>query len=142
MDGVPYPRVLVNANKAFTDHKIEGKRCDCILFFINVAEDMLITVPIELKSGSVDASEAFEQLQRGADFVRRFAPEDPSSIQCLPVLIHDRGIHKRQFSVLNVKKVNFRGTLMTIETARCDDSRNLASALKRGLRSFTTASTR
>ncbi len=142
MDGVPFPRVIVDANKAFPSHKIEGKRCDCILFFMNIAEDMLITVPIELKSGSVDTSEAFEQLQRGADFVSRFAPEVPSPICCLPVLIHDRGMHKKQFKVLNVKKVNFGGTPMTIETARCDDPKNLASALKRSLRSFTTASIR
>ena len=61
---------MVDANKAFPAHKIGGKRCDCIVFFMNAAEDRLVTVPIELKGGSVDASEVFEQLQQGASFMK------------------------------------------------------------------------
>ena len=140
MDGVPFPRVIVDANKAFTDHKIEGKRCDCILFFMNIAEDKLISVPIELKSGSVDASEAFEQLQGGADFADRYAPKNRDSI-CRPILIHGQGIHKQQLNWLNGKKVNFRGIRLTIETARCNHPKNLANALEKDPRVSTNAST-
>ena len=130
LEAVPLPRVVVDANKAFPAHKIGGKRCDCIVFFMNAAEDRLVTVPIELKGGSVDASEVFEQLQQGASFADRFVPRNHNSI-CSPILIHGQGIHKSQQKKLNRAKVRFRGTDCTIERGRCDRPRNLANALSR-----------
>ena len=128
LEDVPMPRVVVDVNKAFPAHRIEGKRCDCIVFFMNAAEGRLVTVPIELKGGSVDASEVSEQLQGGADFADCFAPKNRNSI-CRPILIHGQGIHKNQQKKLNRAKVRFRGTDCTIERGRCDRPRNLANAL-------------
>ena len=128
MDGVPFPRVIVDANRAFEAHQIAGNRCDCILFFMESAEGSLFTVPIELKNTKVDASEVFDQLQGGADFADCVAPRDRNSI-CRPILIHGPGIHKSQQKKLNRFKVRFRGTDSTIERGRCDRPRNLANAL-------------
>lgn len=129
LEGVPSRRVVVDTDKAFPAHEIEGNRCDYVLFFANPATNTLLAVPIELKSGGVDsASEVSEQLQGGADFAERFAPEVIESL-CLPVLFHGRKIHEKQRKTLNRSKVRFRGRQLTIKTARCNRPKNLASAL-------------
>lgn len=125
---VPFPRVVVSANKAFPAHKIEGKRCDYILFFMNAAENALVTVPIELKGDRVNVSEVSEQLQRGADFVNCFAPITFDS-DCHPILFHNSSIHPADRKRLNRAKVQFRGIHLTINTARCNRPKNLANAL-------------
>ena len=134
LEDIPFPRVVVDANKAFPDHAIEGQRCDYILFFMNAAEDTLFTVPIELKSGKVDASQVINQLQGGAAFANRFTPTSFSSI-CRPILFHGRRrIHEEERKELSRKKISFRDDELTVKTARCSTSKNLANALSRDLR--------
>ncbi len=99
-----------------------------VLFFISAAKNTLFAVPMELKSGGVDASEVSAQLQRGAEFAERFAPSAFRSI-CHPVLFHGKSIHPKQRKTLNRTKVRFRGRQLTIKTARCNQPRNLARAL-------------
>ena len=73
MADVPSRRVVIDADRAFPAHQMEeGKQCDYILFF--TSQDTLFAVPMELKSGGVDASAVSEQLQRGAEFAARFVP--------------------------------------------------------------------
>lgn len=72
MKDVPTSRVLVDADCAFSAHNIEGRRCDYVLFFIGAAEDTLVMVPMELKSGNVDASAASEQLASRCGVRRSF----------------------------------------------------------------------
>ncbi|MDE0297591.1 MAG: hypothetical protein OXN17_03060 [Candidatus Poribacteria bacterium] len=134
LEDIPYPRVVVDANKAFPAQAMEGQRCDYILFFMNAAEDTLFTVPIELKSGKVDASEAINQLQGGAAFANRFTPTSFRSI-CRPILFHGtRRIHEEERKELGRKKISFRDDKLTVKTARCSKSKNLAIALSRDLR--------
>ena len=128
MEDMPSPRVLVSANLAFPAHDMEGKRCDCVLFLMSAAKDTLFAVPVELKSGNVDASDVSEQLQQGAKFADRFAPKAFKAL-CRPVLIHGRRIHKKQLRTLNRAKVSFRDSELTIETERCSRPKNLARAL-------------
>ena len=127
---VPFPRVVVSANKAFPAHKMGGKRCDYILFFMNVSEDTLVTAPIELKGDRVNASEVSEQLQRGADFVNCLAPAT-FDCDCHPILFHNSSIHPADRKRLNRAKVQFRGINLTIKTARCNRPKNLANALSK-----------
>ena len=128
MEGVPLPRVAVDADLAFPAHKMEGRRCDYVLFFQGTDTDTLFAVPMELKSGGVDASEVSAQLQGGADFAHRFAPQHYEAV-CHPVLFHGRSIHPKQRKALNRAKVRFRGRQLTISTARCNRPGNLARAL-------------
>lgn len=109
---------------------MEGNRYDYVLFFIGADKGTLVTVPMELKSGDVDTSDAFDQLQRGADFANHFVPKTFTSICCRPVLLHGKGIHKDQYNKLNRSKVLFRGKKLTIKTDRCGSPKNLARALK------------
>ena len=129
MEDVPSRRVVIDADRAFPAHKMEeGKQCDYVLFFTNTGQDTLFAVPMELKSGGVDASEVSEQLQRGAEFVGRFVPSAFRAI-CNPILFHGKSIHPKQRKTLNRAKVLFHGRQLTIKTARCNQPRNLARAL-------------
>lgn len=128
MEEIPSRRVVADADRAFPAHRMEGKRCDYVLFFMSTAKDTLFAVPMELKSGGVDASEVSEQLQRGAEFAGRFVPK-AFKVACHPVLFHGKSIHPKQRKTLNRAKVRFRGRQLTIKTARCNQPRNLARAL-------------
>ena len=128
MAGVPTPRVIVDADRTCRSHRIEGGRCDRVLFVIGDAPPCPLALPIELKSGHVDASEVARQLRRGVDLVNRFAPPD-ARLRCRPLLIHGRGLHRKQRKKLSREKIRFRGQDLTIETTRCGRPRNLARAL-------------
>ena len=128
MTGVPSPRVVVDADRAFPAHDVKGKRCDYLLFFIAAGAHTLVVAPIELKSGDVDASTASEQLQQGAKFANHVVP-DQSETVCHPILFHGRSIHPIQRRALNRAKVLFRDRRLTIKTARCNRPRNLARVL-------------
>ena len=128
MEDVPSPRVVVDADRAFPSHGMESKRCDYVLFYMDVSKGALFAVPMELKSGTVDASQVSEQLQRGAEFVDRFTSSVFKSFYH-PVLFHGKSIHPKQRKTLNRAKVRFRGRKLTITTARCNRPKNLSRVL-------------
>ena len=134
MTDVPFPRIVVDVDRASQAHEIAGKRCDYILFFTTSTCGTLVMVPIELKSGGVNASTASEQLQQGVELAERFMRNkiDVRSV-CHPVLFHGERIHERARKALNRAKVRFRGRQLTIKTARCGQPRNLANVLAGGL---------
>ena len=112
-------------DKAFEAHGGKGKRCDFIVFLTG-PEGELVAAPLELKSGGVDISDALEQLQGGAAFAQRFAPD----AVCRPILFHGKAIHPKDRKTLNQKKVRFRGVALTVKTKGCDQHRNLMDALR------------
>ncbi len=128
MEGIPRSRVLVNADKALAAHRIDGKRCDCVLFFMCDDNGTLIISPIELKSGNVDISDVCEQLENGVKFAARIVPQDVIS-DCQPLLIHCKGIHYVERKKLNRRKVRFRNRYVTIKSARCSRPKNVATNL-------------
>ncbi len=128
LDGVPFSRISVDADLAFPSHRIEGSRCDLILFLLD-SGGTLVTSPVELKGGTVDASDVHEQLQKGVDFALRVALQGFKS-DCQPILFHGKRIHPKRRRTLNRLKVNFRGRQLTVKTARCSSRGNLALALK------------
>lgn len=131
MTDVPAHRIAVDADRAFPAHHVEGKRCDYVLFFIGTAADTLVIVPMELKSGTVDASAASEQLQGGATFADLMT-QDHSGVKptCHPILFHGKPIHEKERKALNRAKVTFRSRKLTIKTARCGQPKNLSRVLK------------
>ena len=130
MTDVPSPRIVVDVDRASRTHEIAGKRCDYILFFVNATRNTLVIVPMELKSGGIDASVVSEQLQRGVELAERFTHNriEVRSI-CHPILFHGKRIHEKARKALNRAKVRFRGQQLTIKTARCGQPRNLANVL-------------
>lgn len=128
LDDIPGERVIVDADKAFEAHGQCGKQCDFILFVL-MGGRKLVAAPVELKSGRVDVSDALEQLQEGAAFAERFAPE-AGGVECRPILFHGSAIHRKDRSTLNRKKIRFRRVNLTVKTKRCGRPRNLAEALE------------
>ena len=126
---VPSIRVIVDIDKVFPASTTEGKQGDYVLFFMDATKGALVTVPMELKSGDVDASKAYEQLQQAATYAGNLAKKDPKPI-CHPILVHGGSIHPKQRKTLNRSKVRFLGRQLTIKTARCGRPRNLALALQ------------
>lgn len=128
LDGVPSPRIAVDADLAFPDHSFEGSRCDLVIFLVDT-DGKLLTVPAELKAGNVDASEVHGQLQQGANFAVRVALRGMES-KLIPVVFYGKRIHPKQLRTLNRLKVNFRGQRLTIKIARCNRRGNLANSLR------------
>ncbi len=132
LSGTPSPRLIVDPESKegeglvnyFPDNE---KKCDSILFFQSPA-GKLVVAPLEFKTGEVKATPISEKLQAAACFAERMIPESCGSI-CHPILFHAGGLHKDQLKKLNRAKVRFRGAQLTIQTAKCGQSRNLAKAL-------------
>lgn len=126
--GAPRDRVIVDADRAFPAHGMEGPRCDFVLFLSSPGGGVL-AAPIELKSGGVDASGAVAQLQGGSALVDRLTLAESAAV-CRPILFHGKRIHSKERKVLNRAKIAFRGRTLTIKTARCGARGNLKRALE------------
>ena len=123
---VPSNRVIVDVDKVLPDSTDEHG--DYVLFYTD-DKNTLVTVPMELKSGDVDASKAHKQLQQAATYADKITKD--SKPVCHPTLLHGGSIHPKQRKTLNRTKIRFRDRLLTIKTARCGRPRNLALALKK-----------
>ena len=66
MANIPPERVVLDVDLAFPTDRSDTNQCDFALFYINTTQNNLVGVPMELKRGGVDASEAIAQLQEGA----------------------------------------------------------------------------
>ena len=124
----PANRVVLDVDVAFSTDKAKTSQCDFILFHIDDEQNCLIGVPMELKSGSVNASEAVAQLQEGARIADNCTPKG-TEINLIPVLIYGRRMHTTQRNKLRTARIKFRGEEFPINTTRCGKKENLALAL-------------
>ena len=74
MTDVPSPRVVIDVEREFDSRKMDDKRCDRLLFYVNPAENNLVAAPIELKSGKADESEVVAKLENSLEFAANIAP--------------------------------------------------------------------
>ena len=113
-------RVVVDLDKVFPSGQEGENQCECILFYLDDLGNFVV-VPMELKGGEVDASEAFNQLKGGAAFATDYVPSGSKNI-CHPILFHNR-ISRSEVKQLKSSrsKVHFRGKSFEIKTARCGD---------------------
>ena len=111
-------RVVVDLDKIFPSGQAGRNQCECILFYFDAAANFVV-VPIELKGGEVDASEASNQLKDGAAFAIDYVPSGSKNV-CHPILFHN-GISRAEVRQLKSSrsKVHFRGKSYEIKTARC-----------------------
>ena len=68
MANVPTERVVLDVDLAFPTGRADTNQCDFVLFYIDTTQNNLVGVPMELKRGDVDASEAIAQLQEGGAY--------------------------------------------------------------------------
>lgn len=127
MKDVPSCKIIVDMDKIPSAQYTQKKRCDFVLFLSTGGANILVAL-LELKGGTVDTSHAIEQLQDSAEFAEHISPYN-KTISCRPILFHGGKMHDIQLKTLNRNKVTFLGVPLTIKTARCNESRNLAKAL-------------
>ena len=128
MADLPSERVVLDVDLAFPTDKADTHQCDFILFYIDTDQSSIVGVPMELKGGDVDASEAIAQLQEGARIVDRYTPNDVD-MDFVLVLVHGGSMHRTQRNRLRTARIRFRGAEFPINTARCGHQGNLAQAL-------------
>ena len=128
MADIPTNRVVLDVDLAFPTDRAETNQCDFVLFYVDADQSSLIGVPMELKRGDVDASEAVAQLQEGARIIDRYVPNDVE-MNLVLVLVHGGSMHRSQRNRLRSSRIRFRGTEFPINTARCSYQGNLAQAL-------------
>ena len=126
--GVPSDRIIVDLDKVFPDGK--DSHGDYVLFYLDGDKSVLVAVPMELKSGSVDAGRAHRQLQQAATYAEGLAAASWKPL-CHPLLFHGRRMHRIQRNRLNKAKIRFGGNNLTIKTARCGKPGNLEQALRK-----------
>ena len=130
MTDVPHPRIVVDVERVFLVNKRKGRRCDRILFYVDLDSNTVVVVLIELKSGNVDASDVFQQLQGGAKFAAEVIPQEIGTT-CIPVVFHGKRIHDAQLRKLKRNEVRFRRQTFPIRKGKCGRrTKNLASVLK------------
>lgn len=131
-------RVIIDLECEFRQRKIRTQRCDYVLFYADTAQNCLVIVLIELKSGTFKASTVENQLQGGADYVSdifgSLNEEVRSALSalkttCVPILFHGGGIDKAQRYKLERAKVRFRNQNAAIKKNKCGQRRNLAEVL-------------
>ena len=113
-------RVVVDLDKVFPSGQQGKNQCECVLFYFDDAGNFVV-VPIELKGGEVDASEASKQLKGGAAFAIDYTPSGVKSI-CRPILFCN-GMSKAEYRQLKKpqSQVPFSGESSEIKTARCGE---------------------
>ena len=128
---LPRERVMLDVDLAFPKDRAVKAQCDFILFAIDTEQECLVTVPMELKRGQVDASEAIKQLQEGARIAARIVPRNIKTI-CIPLLVHGGRIPKTRRRKRSKRAgVIFRGQESLIYTTRCSYEGNIADALRK-----------
>ena len=133
MADIPSERVVLDVDLAFPPNKAKTNQCDFVLFYIDAAQNCLAGVPMELKRGDVDASEAAAQLQEGARIVDNCTPNDVE-MNLVFVLVHGGSMHRSQRNLLRTSRIKFRGEEFPINTTRCGHQGNLAQALVKSTR--------
>ena len=128
MANVPTERVVLDVDLAFPTDRARTNQCDFVLFYIDSNQNSLFGVPMELKRGDVDASEAVAQLQEGARIVDNYTPKDVK-MNLVFVLVHGGSMHRSQRNRLRTSRIRFRGEEFPINTTRCGHEGNLAQAL-------------
>ncbi len=128
MANIPSARVVLDVDRAFPTDRARTNQCDFVLFYIDTTQNRLVGVPMELKKGSVNASEVIAQLQEGARIVDNHTPHDVE-MDLVFLLVHGAGMHRSQRNRLRTARIRFRGTEFPINTARCGHQGNLAQAL-------------
>ena len=124
LKGIGDQRVLIDMDCGELNVPPDRKRCDYV--FVG-AENWI--VPIELKSGNVDAGQVKEQLQTGADFAHGRLVTNDTRVRFRPVAAYGGKIHRSQTEALKKPqtRVRFGNETYEIKLIRCGAA--LAGAL-------------
>ena len=127
LDGLPTDHVLIDLDCDALSIPPGSKRCDYV--FVGGDEDAMWVAPIELKSGSFKGGSVAKQLQGGANAAEGWLPPG-KSFRFVPVLVHGKGVHRREYKRLNESKIKMRGLTRQTKLIKCGGL--LTTALAKG----------
>ena len=124
MNGAPVPYVLIDLDCPTLSIARNSSRCD----FVFLSDSGNWVVPLELKRGSLRASEVLSQLRGGARFIEQTV-SPTGQTRFLPIAVIGGKVHASERRKLREKnfQVHFRGKSVNIELLRCGDA--IAKAL-------------
>lgn len=126
LNNLPKPCVLIDMDCKELEHPA-GNRCDYL--FISNNKRQCMVVPIELKSGRLDASQVIKQLQAGSNFADSIIPEYYDvEVQFTPIVAHGGRAHSREIKKLKGQLISFRQIQAQIKLTRC--GRSLSDQLR------------
>ena len=123
MGGLPASRVLVDLDCEALNLPGGMQRCDFVYFDEDKGSSRV--APIELKSGSFDGREVRAQLQGGATVADGWIPQG-TRFRLIPVLVHRRRMHKREYERLRKDKISLRGQTALAVLMRCGEPLKIA----------------
>ena len=125
LTGIGNERVIVDMDCKELDIPEDRIRCDYL--FVG-AENRI--APIELKRGSVEASEVAEQLRTGTAFAERELVPGNAEAHFRPIVAYGGKLHRSQSEALKKRQyqIEFRGAHYEVKLIRCGSP--LALALK------------
>ena len=126
LKNAPTPSVTIDMDKPQAPVGPDETKCDYI--FTGGSSNVFL-VPLELKKGKLDASDALKQLQAGANIAdTRIIPKG-EGVQFQPVAVCGK-FHRNERHRLSQRKIRFRGKHSNIQLLKCGDS--LIKALSKG----------
>ena len=118
LKGAPTPSIKIDMDNKKAPVGQDEAKCDYI--FIGGSGNVFL-VPLELKRGKLDASDALKQLQAGANIADdRIIPGD-EQVQFLPVGVCGGKFHRAERERLLQHKIRFRSQSSTVKLLRCGD---------------------
>lgn len=114
----PAQRLIVDLDCPKLRVPAARKRCDYL--FVGGEGRTAWVVPIEMKGGGFKADDVAKQLQGGSCVAHKWLPRG-SSFRFVPVLVHGKGAHPRDFRVLDRRIITLRGKKRKIKTLHCGD---------------------
>lgn len=123
LKGISRQFVLIHMDSPGSPPSQHETRCDYLYIgYLDDKDGSPWTVPIELKSGGISASEAARQLQAGADVADQIIPHNAGT-KFTPVVASGRISKIEQRRLRNTSnKVRFRGRSVIVQRTRCGTS--------------------
>ncbi len=128
LKNAPTPSITIDMDKPEAPGEQNETKCDYI--FIGGCDDVFL-VPLELKRGKLDASDAVKQLQAGANIAADCIIPSCERVQFVPVAVCGKFPRAERNRLLrSSSRIRFRGERFNIQLLRCD--RPLVEVLPKG----------
>lgn len=114
----PSPHLLIDTDCSALEIPPDSGRCDFLFVGCESTRGAGWVVPLELKSGSPDATEIVEQLRAGAQFAQARIPAQHKPT-FLPVAVYGGKPHRAESDKLKKSRIPFRGKTYEISLKRC-----------------------
>lgn len=114
----PSPHLLIDMDCSALEIPPDSGRCDFLFVGCESTRGAGWVVPLELKSGSPDATEIVEQLRAGAQFAQARIPAQHRPT-FLPVAVYGGKLHRAESAKLKKSRIPFRGKTYEISLKRC-----------------------